>query len=216
MCITRNPRTLIGIFAGRSGGQLWLLSACENSLAHQSLLGLHFIRYIFSLFAYIFCKVHGRYRKSVNSGDPVRTTVDSRYLEFQGTLWNASRYLYFDISIYGNEKNNKSNSTFNKWICNLTPEIRDILKILWKRGEIAPKGLFILFFTIFCYLLLYVPVKTGTRFSLRDMRLFEMSEVEITRVDCLLVLRLRLQHKRSCNFCLSWASIFYCSELKTV
>ena len=26
---------------------------------------------------------------------------------------------------------------FNKCICNLTPEIRDILKILWKRGEIA-------------------------------------------------------------------------------
>ena len=25
-------------------------------------------------------------------------TVDSRYLEFQGTLWNTSRYLYFDIS----------------------------------------------------------------------------------------------------------------------
>ena len=25
-------------------------------------------------------------------------TVDSRYLEFQGTLWNTSRYPYFDIS----------------------------------------------------------------------------------------------------------------------
>ena len=25
-------------------------------------------------------------------------TVDSRYLEFQGTFWNISRYLYFDIS----------------------------------------------------------------------------------------------------------------------
>ena len=40
--------------------------------------------------------------------------------------------------ICGNEKNNKSNSTFNKWICNSTPEIRDILKILWKRGAISP------------------------------------------------------------------------------
>ena len=28
-------------------------------------------------------------------------------------------------------------ATFNKWICNLTPEVRDILKILWKRGEIG-------------------------------------------------------------------------------
>ena len=27
---------------------------------------------------------------------------------------------------------------FNKWICNLAPEVRDIIKILWKRGEIAP------------------------------------------------------------------------------
>ena len=25
-------------------------------------------------------------------------TVDSRYIEFQGTLWNTSRYPYFDIS----------------------------------------------------------------------------------------------------------------------
>ena len=29
-------------------------------------------------------------------------------------------------------------TTFNKCVCHLTPEVRDILKILWKRGEIAP------------------------------------------------------------------------------
>ena len=29
-------------------------------------------------------------------------------------------------------------TTFNKYMRNLTPEVRDILKILWKRGEIAP------------------------------------------------------------------------------
>ena len=29
-------------------------------------------------------------------------------------------------------------TTFHKCICNLTPEVRDVLKILWKRGEIAP------------------------------------------------------------------------------
>ena len=28
-------------------------------------------------------------------------------------------------------------TTFNKLICNLTPEVRNVLKILWKRGEIA-------------------------------------------------------------------------------
>ena len=35
------------------------------------------------------------------------------------------------------EKINRT-TTFNKCICNWTLEIRDILKILWKRGEIAP------------------------------------------------------------------------------
>ena len=29
-------------------------------------------------------------------------------------------------------------TTFNKWICNLTPEGRNIYKIMWKKGEIAP------------------------------------------------------------------------------
>ena len=29
-------------------------------------------------------------------------------------------------------------TTFNKYMCNWTLEVRDILKILWERGEIAP------------------------------------------------------------------------------
>ena len=28
----------------------------------------------------------------------IHNTVDSRYLEVEGTLWNTSRYPYFDIS----------------------------------------------------------------------------------------------------------------------
>ena len=44
--------------------------------------------------------------------------------------------------------------TFSKCICNWTLEIRDILKILWKRGEIAPLEQFLLFSTTFYYLLL--------------------------------------------------------------
>ena len=75
-------------------------------------------------------------------------------------------------------------TTFNKRICNLTTEVRDILKILWKRGEIAPYEQFLLFSTIFSYLFLDCHVKTGTRISHRDMRLFEISKVEITRVEC--------------------------------
>ena len=45
---------------------------------------------------------------------------------------------------------------------------------------------FLLFSTIFCYPLSDFNVKTGTGFSVRDKRLFEISEVEITRVNCIL------------------------------
>ena len=45
---------------------------------------------------------------------------------------------------------------------------------------------FLLFSTIFCHLFVGLHVKTGTRFSLRDKWLFEISEVKITRVDCML------------------------------
>ena len=59
-----------------------------------------------------------------------------------------------------------------------------MLKIWWKRGEIAPEEQFLHLSTIFCYLMLDFYVKRGIRFSLRDKRLFEITEVEITRVDC--------------------------------
>ena len=42
---------------------------------------------------------------------------------------------------------------------------------------------FLVLSTIFSYLLLDFHVKTGARFSLQDKRIFEISEVEITRVD---------------------------------
>ena len=51
---------------------------------------------------------------------------------------------HFEISVSRNirvaevRKTINRTTTFNKRICNLTPEVRDILKILWKRGEIAP------------------------------------------------------------------------------
>ena len=59
-----------------------------------------------------------------------------------------------------------------------------MLKILWKMGEIAPEEQFHPLSTIFNYLMLNFYVKAGIRFSLRDKRLFEITEVEITRVDC--------------------------------
>ena len=58
-----------------------------------------------------------------------------------------------------------------------------MLKILWKRGEIAPEEQFFLLSTLYCYLMLDFYAKTRIRFSLRDKRLFEITEVEITRVD---------------------------------
>ena len=62
-----------------------------------------------------------------------------------------------------------------------------MLKILWKMGEIAPEEQFLPLSTIFYYLILEFYVKTGIRFSLRDKRLFEITEVEITRVDCIYI-----------------------------
>ena len=65
-----------------------------------------------------------------------------------------------------------------------------MLKILWKREEIAPQAeeiapqaeeiapeeQFLLLSTIFCYLMLDFCVKTRIRFSLRDKGLFEINE----------------------------------------
>ena len=78
------------------------------------------------------------------------------------------------------------------------------MKILWKRGEIAPKEQFLLFSAIFCCLLADLCVITGTRFSLRDKRLFEISEFEITRVDCI------------CNICSFLEEAVTISETFTV
>ena len=54
-----------------------------------------------------------------------------------------------------------------------------------EKGEIAPQEQFLLLSTIFCNLISDFCVKTSTRFSLRDKRLFEITEVEITGVDCI-------------------------------
>ena len=43
-------------------------------------------------------------------------------------------------------------TTLNKYMCNWTLEVRDILKTLWKRGGIAPQQQFLLFSTIFLHI----------------------------------------------------------------
>ena len=41
-------------------------------------------------------------------------TVDSRYLEVEGTLWNTSRYPYFDISDFQNWGKYKSHNQISQ------------------------------------------------------------------------------------------------------
>ena len=58
--------------------------------------------------------------------ETLQNTVDSRYLEFQGTHWNTSRYPYLDIS--------ELREWGKQWIeqphltneCHLTPKVRNI------------------------------------------------------------------------------------------
>ena len=52
---------------------------------------------------------------------------------------------YFEISLlrhirFVELRKNKSNNHISQMNMYLTPEVRDTLKILWKRGEIAPLG----------------------------------------------------------------------------
>ena len=54
-----------------------------------------------------------------------------------------------------------------------------MMKILWKRGAISPPTHNILLPGV------RFLVKTRIRFCLRDKRFFEIIEVEITRVDCI-------------------------------
>ena len=69
-------------------------------------------------------------------------------------------------------------------MCNWTLEVRDILKnIVEKRRNCSSGAISPLFHNIF-YMLLDFHVKAGTRFSLRDKRLFEISEVERMSRKC--------------------------------
>ena len=67
----------------------------------------------------------------------------------------------------------------------MTPEVRLVhWKYCGKEEKLLLGSKFSSFPLYFCYLFLDFHVKTGTRFSLRDQRLFEISEAEIRRVDC--------------------------------
>ena len=111
------------------------------------------------------------------------TLVISKSKGLSKTLRDIRTSTYQICSI---KKKTIRTTKFHKILCNLTPLVTNIyIKILWKRGEIALQEQFLLFSTIFCNQILDFCVKTRIRFSLRDKRLFEISEVEITRVDCM-------------------------------
>ena len=94
------------------------------------------------------------------------------------------------------EENTNRRTELHKWTCNLTPLVRNICWIYCEKGKKLllrsnfssyPQNQehFLLLSTILYYLMLDFYVKTRIRFSLRDKRLFEITEVEITRVDCI-------------------------------
>ena len=107
-------------------------------------------------------------------------------VEFQETLWK-----HFKISVPRNIIAAEVRKTINR-TTTLTNEYAIwLLKLdtYWKYCGKEEKLLLLLFSTIFCYLFLDLDVKTGTRISLRDKRLVEISEVEITSVDYILWVR---------------------------
>ena len=83
------------------------------------------------------------------------------------------------------EENTNRTTKFHKWTCNLTPLVRNICWKYCGNGRNCSLGAILPLSTKFYYLMLDFCVKTGIRFSLRDKRLFEITEVEIMRVDCI-------------------------------
>ena len=81
-----------------------------------------------------------------------------------------------------------------------------------KRRNCSLGAISSLFHNIFC-LLLDVLVSVGTRFSLRDKRLFEISEFEITRVNCISDMSFKLSALETLTSSLETLkslSLFYC------
>ena len=107
----------------------------------------------------------------------VACTVDIRISKSKGPSDTLRDILTSSYQICRIEENTSRTTKFDNWTCNLTPLVRNIY---WKYcGEGRNRS------SIFCYLMLDFHVKTRIIFSLRDQRLFEITEVEITRVDCI-------------------------------
>ena len=111
--------------------------------------------------------------------------VNPRYLEVQGTL------KHFEISVPRHirfAELRKKKIITQPHFTNEYVVWRLKLEMYWKycgkEEKLLLRSNFSSFSTIFCYLSLDFHVKTWTIFSLQDKRLFEISKVEITWVDC--------------------------------
>ena len=156
------------------------LIRCADVQTDSSLhLGAYFKRYIFSH--------HGPY-----------VVIQSTLVISKSTaLSEILRYPYLYISDLQNWGKIYWTTTFHKRIIIslLTLAIywkycgkgelllRGAISLLFYKGELLLRGAISLLFHK--HNILLPVVKTGTRFSLRDKRLFEISEVEITRNDCI-------------------------------
>ena len=139
------------------------------------------LRFIFTSLQLVLCRVEAVKNLPVHHGQCRLYTVNSRYLEAGETsCWGKykSTKLYWVVPLF---------PTWNKlhlktayeilWFIiysrlSLSRSRRDPLKplkILWKRGEIAPEEQFLFFSRIFCNTVLDFYVKTRIRF------LFEIS-----------------------------------------
>ena len=72
------------------------------------------------------------------------------------------------------EENTNRTTKFHKWTCNLTPLVRNMLKILWKRDNFSS---YPQYFVTWCS----ISMIKKDQISLGDKRLFEIIEVEIKR-----------------------------------
>ena len=108
----------------------------------------------------------------------VYTIIDTRYLEFQETLWNTSRYPYFDIQDLQNWGKIIEQPHFtNEYVIWLL-KLEIYLKYFGKEKKLLS---FPHYFITCCNISM---LKTVTKYSFRYKWSFEKSE-EITRVDCI-------------------------------
>ena len=126
-------------------------------------------------------------------------TVDSRYREVQWTFWNTSIYPNLDISVFQNSGNINWRTIFHKWICNFTSEVRDILKILWKKGDITPSSSFPQYFVTVVWFscLNRVQIFTSRIAVIRDKRSRDNeSRQYITKTRLLILMYWKFHHQK--------------------